>query len=142
MTEDLPAFLRARFAEDRQAALEAHPQAASGWWAADAATPVERYLARWRPSRVLAETAAKQQLLELANAECAPACRVEHAFDAGCGLRWMGPLHVEEDGGRWLRDDTGARFAPPPVTPLATLRLLALPYVDHPGYRREWAPGL
>ncbi|MFJ8042596.1 DUF6221 family protein [Kitasatospora sp. NPDC096147] len=140
MTDDLPGFLGARFAEDRRAATAAAPQAAQGWWSPDAGTPAERYLAHWKPARVLAELAAKQHLLDVSNAHCPSACRIEHAFADGCTLRWMGPLH-EADGTRWLLDDTGARFAPPPATTDWTLRLLALPYATHPDYRPEWAPG-
>lgn len=38
------------------------------------------------------------------------------------------------------RDDEGERLFVAAAHPCATLRLLALPYADHPDYQREWAP--
>ncbi|MGW4695167.1 DUF6221 family protein [Kitasatospora cineracea] len=116
MTDDLVAFLRERLDED------------------------ERDPGGWSPARVLAEVDAKRRIVAASNAECPPTCRAEHTFSGSCSLRWMGPLN-EQDGERWLTDDTGARYEPPPVVTEWTLRLLALPYAAHPDYRPEWAPG-
>jgi hypothetical protein len=68
------------------------------------------HAARWNPRRVLAECAAKRRVVE---------------FEAGV---------------------TGVVEAVRQVVPVSgkpgttVLRLLALPYADHPGYREEWRP--
>ncbi|MFJ5548203.1 DUF6221 family protein [Streptomyces sp. NPDC093225] len=93
----------------------------------------------WSASRLLAQVYATRLLLDASNAACGAGCPTEHTFTGSCSLRWMGPVH-EADGRRWLHDDTGARFAPPPVTSEWSLRVLALPYAGHPGYRDEWRP--
>lgn len=71
------------------------------------------HIARHDPERVLCEIKAKRQLL----AEHAPRdgrCRVcaAHAYDSWTRFR----------------------------APCPTLRLLALPYADRPGYRDDWRP--
>ena len=86
----------------------------------DFMTPgVGQHIAVHDPARVLREIDAKRQLLK---------------------------LHAPSDLGTWVGDDEDetpacrtcgnltARF------PCRTLRLLALPYADRPGYREEWAP--
>ena len=68
------------------------------------------HVAEWDPARVLREIDAKRRLLALHD-------RPQHQC-------------VAEDGPtQWHAKD-----------PCATLRLLALPYADRPGYRQEWAP--
>ncbi|MFE2164873.1 DUF6221 family protein [Streptomyces sp. NPDC059447] len=156
--DDLVQFLRARLDEDEQTARAASP----GPWkpgeehdevvAVDDITVAEGFalsgqqlratvdhIARHDPARVLADVAAKRMLLDASSASCPPGCSAEHAFRGSCALRWMGPVH-EEDDGRWLHDDTGARFMAPPVTSEWTLRVSALPYSAHPDYRPEWRP--
>ena len=82
------------------------------------------HIARWDPARVLAECEAKRRIVEL-----------------------------HEDGGNYSIGGYGG----PVVTyiacsmcgtageydepwPCGTLRLLALPYVNHPDYQEEWRP--
>ena len=64
--------------------------------------------------RVLAECAAKRAIVEL------------HSVDHGC------PDLSQMDSYTWVNAPCNANCT--------TLRLLALPYVDEPGYRPEWAP--
>ncbi|MFJ5234692.1 DUF6221 family protein [Kitasatospora sp. NPDC088391] len=154
VTAALVAFLRARLEEDERAARAA----TGGPWTADPVTGVVRgadaavvaevrvsaadalHLARHDPRRALLRAYALRQVVDAAATGCGPACRAEHAFDRGCALHRLGPVH-EQDGARWLIDDTGARHEPPPVVTAWTLRLLALPYAHHPDHRPEWAPG-
>ncbi|MFD7965450.1 DUF6221 family protein [Streptomyces zaomyceticus] len=160
--DDLITFLRARLDEDEQTARAAGARPGpvwrhdsdSGWVRAaregdgiatgrqDRLPPEHgRHIARHDPARVLAEVYARRRLLGASAADCPAACAAEgaHSFRGSCALRWMGPVD-EADGGRWLHDDTGARFPAPPVTQEWTLRVLALPYAGHPDYRTEWRP--
>lgn len=154
MTDDLVAFLKARLDDTAAKATAARGttwDATPGDVAADAWVINEdmhlletdagtaAHIAEHDPARVLAEVTAKRQLTDASNAWCSQACLTEHSFSGSCGLRWMGPVHEDEDG-RWLYDDTDARFSAPPVTSAWALRLLALPFADHPDYRPEWAP--
>ncbi|MBP2580625.1 hypothetical protein J3A78_001103 [Streptomyces sp. PvR006] len=135
--DDLIAFLTARY--DEEAATAARPggtgESLRPWEIAG-----DPYL-RIARARVVTEVMSKRQLLEASAVACPPACGRggEHAFSGACALRWMGPV-TEADGGRWVHDDTGARFTAPPVTPEWTIRVLALPYAGHPDYRTEWRP--
>lgn len=78
-----------------------------------------QHVVRHDPARVLREIDAKRQLLD------------EHqdVNDGSCGTcvdaKWGYPTH----GG-----------SSPQRCPCRTLRLLALPYADRPGYREEWRP--
>ncbi|MFE1748991.1 DUF6221 family protein [Streptomyces anandii] len=70
----------------------------------------EVHIAEWDPARVLREIDAKRQIIALH-------ARAHHQC-------------VAEDGPtQWHASD-----------PCTTLRLLALPYADRPGYREEWRP--
>jgi hypothetical protein len=71
------------------------------------------HAARWDPARVLAEIDAKRRIIDA----------IERRLD-----------RREPDGG-W--ESAGAETDGMADT---TLRLLALPYADRPGYRSEWAP--
>lgn len=114
------------------------PEALSGYWGAivdfkpewedpRVASPLPQFehAARHDPARVLREVDAKRQLLALHE----PSRNVgadsneddSSAFVVCCGLCQVG---VVQDGD-W---------------PCETLRLLALPYSDRPGYREEWRP--
>lgn len=100
---------------------------------------VAQHIAAHDPARVLREIDAKRQLLDAHNGDCSPACRRDHTFSGSCGLRSMGPVE-EIDGMPWVRNEDGRQVPAPPVTTEWTLRLLALPYADRPGYREEWRP--
>lgn len=134
--DDLVTFLRARLDEDEAAA-----KAAGGWigtagfeqkgWiivdrpeAQSAERAESRHMERHNPVRVLREVEAKRRIL------------TEHA-----GLDFAS---LEEESRyrsfiacRRCRDILTDKRV---VAPCPTLRLLALPYADHPHYRPEWAP--
>lgn len=77
---------------------------------------VAEHVARWSPARVLAECAAKRRIVEL------------HRGQKALWDDDENPLEVVEC------PECGVLF------PCPTLRLLALPYADHPDYREEWRP--
>lgn len=83
-------------------------------WVSDAATC--DHAARWDPDRVLAECDAKRRVIELHTDhdvhECVPTMQV------------------------WPDLDT----IPEVPIPCPTLRLLALPYADHPSFEEAWKP--
>lgn len=138
---DLVQFLRDRLTEDEQAAKDAggkawqwdqhygdmcnDPTCEYGELATDDTVLMEvhgydirapwqgaAHIARHHPARILAEVDAKRRLLEKA----ADAERYSRTTWANAG-------------------SVGAASAY-----RATLRLLALPYADHPDYREEWRP--
>jgi hypothetical protein len=70
------------------------------------------------PARVLREIDAKRRIVELHHAELVEAVNADG----------------DERSGYWCFECDGEPF------PCRTLRLLALPYGDRPGYRAEWRP--
>lgn len=72
-----------------------------------------QHIAEWGPARVLREVDAKRGLL------------AEHAPRDGCCR-----VCTAHANGQWTRFRA----------PCTTLRLLALPYADRPGYQEGWAP--
>ena len=132
-TLTLTEFLLARIAEDEEAARrgisgQADPE--NGWGLAQyqgvaglTLTPHvghihERvqgeHIIRWHPARVLAECEAKRRI-------------VERHRGFGFDEEWAPEGYCGECEGTLS-------------SPCATLRLLALPYADHPDYREEWRP--
>ncbi|MDT0567904.1 DUF6221 family protein [Streptomyces sp. DSM 3412] len=79
---------------------------------------VAQHIAEWDPARVLREIDAKRQLLDLHR----PMRRRSTGSGGGA---------IEDCQ---ICDHFPAQF------PCLTLRLLALPYADRPGYREEWRP--
>lgn len=124
---DLAEFLRARLDEDEEAAQAAKP----GPWHADgggvyAKHPVDEvvdystsadHIARHDPKRTLIEVEAKRRNIEQHGSTTG---YVFDDDDDALACRCCGDLTV--------------------AYPCGTLRLLALPYADHPDYRPEWAP--
>lgn len=87
---------------------------------------VSAHMARHDPARVLAECAAKRRIIALHERE-----------DRGDG--WGSPPYwcCTECGGRTVHPNLG--WIPTSTAwPCRTLRLLTLPYADHPDYREEW----
>lgn len=138
---DLVVFLRARLDEDQAVAQHANP---GPWVVNDATYPESIYtedrltdvvaggrwggeanvfdtaedafhIARWDPARVLAEVQAKRAILELHICPCPNDC-------GDCG------------------QCSGAHMADPVGFPCPTVKLIAVPYQDHPDYRQEWRP--
>jgi len=124
--DDLIAFLRARLDDDTRMALAARDP----WFGYEPDEHVERvkwadalHIARHSPNRVLAEVDAKRRILD------------EHPATVG----WDGNSHDGTVCGTCsMNDDSGALDGDP--YPCPTLRLLALPYADHPAYQDAWRP--
>ncbi|MEV5851420.1 MULTISPECIES: DUF6221 family protein [Streptomyces] len=133
--DDLVQFLRDRFGEDVQAALDASDD---GTWAAGDGSIVDytdraEHIARHDPRRVLRDAEAKHQILDL----------------HGIVHRNIG----------WRDADGETAYAELPVCghcvpkhthyltrelvvegPCTTVRLLGMSYAYHPGYRDIWRP--
>ena len=124
--DDLVRWLSAQLDEDERIARAVHGPVdgplGKTWW-----TPEEvktrlcddqihmsdaQHIAAWDPARVLREIEAKQRIL------------VEHRQTQP---RWCAVCDVPGDY-------QGREYA------CTTVRLLALPYADRPGYREEWRP--
>ncbi|MCX4450676.1 DUF6221 family protein [Streptomyces sp. NBC_01789] len=142
MTDGLVQFLRDRLDEDYEVARLTlgpnvmarvrrgdpaprwvpSPEGDAGIWDSDGTPRVKFVWARERdhimrhdPARVLREVEAKRQLLALH--EPGTQEYVDGDVCMACTLQGDGPYY-----------------------PCATLRLLTLPYADHPDYRPEWRP--
>jgi hypothetical protein len=142
-------FLRARLDEDKAAAREARapnwPEPLT-WWSEEesvgrldrdheiesfgsAGTKADaRHIARHDPARVLRQVEALRRVVD---------CH-KHTYSDAVGERpWHGceVCHVEGDfviGGGWSELD--------PDGWCETIRLLTLPYADHPDYNPAWQP--
>ena len=68
------------------------------------------HIAEWDPARVLREIDTKRRIID------------EHTLNG------------------WVCSTCDDGEVPPQAFPCPTLRLLALPYADRPGYREEWRP--
>jgi hypothetical protein len=131
---DIVAFLRARLDEDEAAAKKATGE----HWEFDGATVIyghaleqvvdyvyddnQEHIARHDPARVLREVEAKRRIVD------------EHPVDTPWRPEF-GSCETcadEELGG----DDGDSRFKK--SFPCPTIRLLALPYSDHPDYDPAW----
>lgn len=86
------------------------------------------HVAEWDPARILREIDAKRRIVRL------HAITVEKAdttpFDPATGEPRPDEYDVTCSLCGWVSDD--------PASACLTLRLLALPYADRPGYREEW----
>ncbi|MFH8405546.1 DUF6221 family protein [Streptomyces sp. NPDC018019] len=118
MTDGLAVFLRARVAEDMEAAADA---AVAGWddRDVDAGSPVARHVVRHDPARVLIEAGSQKRIIE----EHAPSRpeylkRTERGCQTCCTAQAWDAQANESN--------------------CLTLRLLARPYDDHPDFREEW----
>lgn len=80
-----------------------------------------RHIARHDPARVLADVAAKRLQIDMT-------FRYEATIDGEWGC-----CHEADSIARGECPAT-------PVDGIRMLRLLALPYAEHPGYRSEWSP--
>lgn len=143
MTVDLVQFLRDRLNEDQQVALAAgrvtgggNPDAESTIHThSDDEEAVAEHIARHDPARVLAEVDAKRRLVADVLAERHFRNEEDH---------WYSCAALTDEQGEPLCFDEGR--APGPCDcgrderATRRLRLLALPYADHPDYRQEWRP--
>lgn len=102
------------------------------YWDGDTAA-ADEYIDHFDPVRILHEVDAKRKLLHLHG--------VAHR-----NVYWL-----DEDGEEGVDEIPACGHCVPrhsylphhskvPEGPCTTIRLLALPYADRPGYREEWAP--
>lgn len=135
MTDDLVAFLRAQFDDEERVAryaggtggwelgacIDAAEPGTTEWQVCEGRYPVAHvrgntragHVARHDPARVLRDVEAKRAILN------------------------------EHRPGRSFRDDgkpVCAQCRKSRTYPCTTVRLLALPYAEQPGYREEWKP--
>jgi hypothetical protein len=82
------------------------------------------HIARHDPARVLAEIEAKRQLVKL---------HEPVILRGGSGAQYFETTRV-------CRSCEPPRQFPERAFPCSTLRLLALPYADHPAYKPDWRP--
>lgn len=131
--DDLTAFLLARLEEDEQGAVaifrdhtwSAYREGGDDGWAVEGAhsgdpscivgdEAMANHIARHDPARVLADVAAKRKLVEF------------------WSLAYRNPKDAARfSGADWDRVRGGGQW---------TLKLLALPYADHPDYHENWKP--
>jgi hypothetical protein len=129
VTDDLVKFLRARLDDDErdaQAVGYSTAEAVDGLWdskfvqlrgsvttynTTELPADLAVHMARHDPARVLAEVDAKRRLLDKTHPE----------------LQWADSAAE----GEWGNYQEAA---------LDFLKIMALPYADHPDYRPEWAP--
>lgn len=126
MTDDLAAWLLEQIAEDDRVAGDL---AADGYPIHDGRVLSVKGASRvpwpdrWHPVRVLAECGAKRRIVDMHESEDVDGRLMD-------GEEIIVPCCVV------CRDENGLREE----APCPTLRLLALPYADRPGYRPEWRP--
>lgn len=121
---DLVEFLRARLDEDARIAQAARVEGdltinfepAGGEQEHPGEGNLLAHIASWDPGRVLAEVEAKRGIIDL------------HKSDHECSS--YNPIHKEVDNCYWVIEGESC----------STVRLLALPYADHPDYDPAWAP--
>lgn len=131
--DDMVAFLRARL-DERAAKLrrliasesadeyldEEEYSGGRDWWGefGEVASEVANF------HEMLAEVHAKRRIIEVHQPQEHPRPKIDLQYCVTCMDVKSG---YQED---WKEE----------VWPCATLRLLALPYADHPDYREEWRP--
>jgi hypothetical protein len=140
MTADLIAFLQARLDGDEQVAMAAARAANTDTWidgaegsvlgiggdmhlrgAVNSIDDIGPHIARWDPARVLAEVEVKRRMLDTIL-----------AYEAVIDGEWACCHSAQQIGaGKCPESDPNE---------INAVRLLALPYTDHPDYRNEWGP--
>lgn len=131
--DDLVQFLRARYDEEAVEAVETADRFGGSWTvdekmgsiSSDIGADVidepgapRTFIARYDPDRAAAEVAAKREILTL--------------------HRPVQRRSTGSDGGTLEDCQTCGHF--PAQYPCGTLRLLSLPYADHPNYNEAWRP--
>lgn len=121
---DLVRFLRDRIKEDAALAQDTYPfrWIDDGYDCRDITAADAPHIARWSPARVLADCEIRLDLVDMHDGdhECPSA-------DDNCGW-WQPGLPVPPFG------DEPWTIAPD----CPTMRLLALPYADHPDFDESW----
>lgn len=124
--QELIAFLAARLDEDERVARAAvdFDYGVRDW--ADDGDPVNAHIARHDPTRVLREVEAKRRILE----------QYEASLEQSKRFRQRAASGVESDAQKLQRSTESIRL----LVLLGVVRLLALPYADHPDYREDLRP--
>lgn len=100
---------------------------------------VARHIARHDPARVLREVEAKRQIVDLHPYTTQRAASSETSLRSAYGPNWEKRLkNLDTPYCETCDVDDGVIASD--GTPCETLRLLALPYADHPDYREKWRP--
>jgi hypothetical protein len=166
--DELVNFLRACFAEDRAGALAATPGpwtvdsevyaetiyggdgftsvVSGGRWGGEASvfesTEYAKHIARWDPAHVIAECDAKLRIVDAESRRRRTKDNViatsRNSFDDWVDVTWADERGWPQEE-RIRQAEFTERFTEP-SPPSETLKLLALPYADRPGYREEWRP--
>jgi len=98
--------------------------------------PVAEHIARHDPARVLLEVEAKRRILDALEDQRRQAGQNSHKYVEAMRSPRGGPADDLLPGIKTHGWTLGGR-----VEALEeVVKLLALPYSDHPGYREEWAP--
>jgi hypothetical protein len=151
MTDDLITFLRARL-DEREARARAATQGQHGRWmtfegkhyddgrARQAVTVFEDADGPWPGEDVLTNCSYDHSVEEQEEADLLfivdndPAIVLDDVVAKRHLLNWLsGELAVDYGGAEAVGEHMRATFT-------AALKVLALPYVDHPDYREEWKP--
>lgn len=135
MDEDLVPWLGEQLDEDEQIAKAAHTPnwstdgrrgihyGVEDGWMTDALTTADAdHIARHDPARVLREIEAKREIRRWHSSP--------HTLVDGFCVEEGGPCTHRGEAECTVCGESGC----------TTLRLLALPYADRPGYREEWRP--
>ena len=135
MSDDLVAFLRARYEDEETLAKaarlysEENGDDANWWWDHKLArSPNERHIADWSPARVLAEVDAKRRIIDELGA-----ARDNLRRSAANYAAWA---NNEPEPYPDVRGSGAESLIPGLVR---AVQLLALPHASHPDYRPEWA---
>jgi hypothetical protein len=155
MTEDLAEWLLAQIAEDERVIRRnlGHSGLGDGGSFRDYRTydgedidAADEYLEHFRPPRLLAECDTTRKVIGLhfhtgsLRDPRADAPTYDYKVDIcnECRSEWpFGKL----PSGEWGHLDVWTdELGNPTMWPCMTLRLIALPYTDRPGYREEWRP--
>jgi Family of unknown function (DUF6221) len=126
---DLAAWLLEQIAEDERVARAAEPEHPR-LWDRFSGEGFDEHIVRWQPRRVLAECDAKRRIIALH--------RPTQPAYPGDELTYPNAANLCQRCGPG--DNWQAEQEPFGEMPCDHLRLLALPYVDRPGYREEWRP--
>lgn len=120
---NLADFLLARIAEDEELARDTAAEHYNGDHGGTGCCGQSRqFLSAHAPARVLAECEAKRRIVEL------------HAVSTK--REWVNPI----DGPAYQEDEHTCAICGWVPEVCETIKLLALPYADHPDYREEWRP--
>jgi hypothetical protein len=102
--------------------------------------PTAAHIARWDPAHVIAECDAKLRIVDAESRRRRTKDNViatsRNSFDDWVDVTWADERGWPQEE-RIRQAEFTERFTEP-SPPSETLKLIALPYADRPGYREEW----